>query len=67
MARSFTPEEIKELQQFLLENPIDPAYDEECEAFSDSLDPAFLRQLSARNTYDILESIGALPEELKQK
>lgn len=56
MARSFTPEEIKELQQFLLENPIDPAYDEECEAFSDSLDPAFLRQLSARNIHDMRNS-----------
>ncbi len=66
MARPFTSEEIKELQNFLLENPIDPAYDEACEEFDDSLDPVFLRQLNARNAYDILESLGALPEELKR-
>lgn len=66
MAYSITPQRVEELKQYLKENPIDPAYDEECEAFSDSLDPAFLRQLSARNAYDILASIGALPEELKQ-
>lgn len=67
MERPFTPEEIKELQNFLLENPIDPAYDEACEEFNDSLDLVFLRQLSARNAYDILESLGKLPGELKQK
>lgn len=66
MAQPFTPEEIKELQKFLLENPIDPAYDEACEEFDDSLDPIFLRQLGARNAYDILESLGELPEELKR-
>lgn len=66
MARPFTSEEIKEFQNLLLENPIDPAYDEACEAFNDSLDPIFLRQLGARNAYDILESLGELPEELKR-
>lgn len=66
MGYSITQEEIKKLQNFLLENPIDPAYDEACEEFNDSLDPNFLRQLGARNAYDLLESIGELPEELKR-
>ena len=66
MARTFTPEEIEKLQKFLLENPIDPAYDEACEDFNDSLDPIFLRQLGARNAYDVLVSLGELPNELKR-
>ena len=67
MAYSITKERIKELQDFLLENPIDPAYDEACEEFNDSLDQDFLRQLSARNAYDLLEALGELPAELKRK
>lgn len=58
----FTPEKIAEMQSFLRENPIDPAYDELCGEFNDSLDPDFLLQCSVRVTYDLLKSIGKLPE-----
>lgn len=64
-ANSFTPERIAELQQLLREYPIDPAYDEVCEEFNDSLDSNFLLQCSVRITYNLLKSIERLPDGLE--
>ena len=55
----FTPEKIKKLQKDLLEEPIDPAWDHECECY-DSQAP--LGQLHARFCYEILWELGELPE-----
>ena len=54
----YNPDRIKELQDSLLSNPIDPMYDEECEMF-DSQAPA--GQLAARSAYKLLERLGKLP------
>lgn len=55
----FTPEKISELQKFLLENPIDPAWDYECKCL-DSQAPE--GQLAARTCYGILVELGELPK-----
>lgn len=60
----FIPEQIAEMQSFLRETPVDSAYDELCGEFNDSLDPEFLLQCSVRLTYDLLKSMGKLPEEM---
>ena len=56
-------EKIKEMQQWLRDNPIDHRYDEECELF-DGNAPA--EQQISRMSYLILKELGKLPEELQE-
>lgn len=52
MASDITPQERKEMEEFLKEHPIDPAYDEECECFDGEVPE---EQLLARDFKKILE------------
>lgn len=59
MASHITPDEIAEMKQYLIDHPIDHAYDEADEMFDGKM-PS--EQFQARCCYDLLESIGELPE-----
>ena len=45
----YTEKEIQEMQQVLLETPIDPAYDDICNSFYDGWDRTVHRQMYARD------------------
>lgn len=58
-SKYLTEEDIKDLQQLLTKNPIDPAYNDECELFDS---PAPMEQQAARWAYRILKKINRLPD-----
>lgn len=60
MASRITPQRIEELKQYLKDHPIDHAWDEEAEYFDGNIP---IRQLRARNCYNLLRELGELPEE----
>ena len=55
---SYTEQEIKEMQQVLLETPIDPAYDDICNSFYDGWDRTV-------HCYSILKELDRLPPNIK--
>lgn len=57
----YTEEEIQEMQQALLETPIDPAYDDICNSFYDGWDRTVHRQMYVRDCYGILKELDKLP------
>ena len=61
---SYTEQEIKEMQQVLLETPIDPKYDDVCNSFYDGWDRTVHRQMYARDCYSILKELGCLPSNM---
>lgn len=62
---SYTEQEIKEMQQVLLETPIDPAYDNICNSFYDGWDRTVHRQMYVRDCYSILKELDQLPDSMK--
>ena len=52
---------VREMQQVLLETPVDPAYDDICNSFYDGWDRTVHRQMYARDCYSILKELGKLP------
>lgn len=58
MSSDLTPEEIAEMQQWLLDYPIDHSYDEMCKMLDSPAPPA---QLASRAAYRVLKRIGKLP------
>lgn len=58
MSSDLTPEEIAEMQQWLLDYPIDHSYDEMCDMLDSPAPPA---QLASRVAYMVLKDIGKLP------
>lgn len=62
---SYTEQEIKEMQQVLLETPIDPAYDNICNSFYDGWDRTVHRQMYVRDCYSILKELDQLPASMK--
>lgn len=62
---SYTEQEIKEMQQVLLETPIDPAYDDICNSFYDGWDRTVHRQMYVRDCYSILKELDQLPASMK--
>ena len=56
---SYTEQEVREMQQVLLETPIDPAYDDICNSFYDGWDRTVHRQMYARDCYS--KELGKLP------
>ena len=58
---SYTEQEVREMQQVLLETPVDPAYDDICNSFYDGRDRTVHRQMYARDCYSILKELGRLP------
>lgn len=64
MAGWLMPEQIAELQTWLIEHPIDHAYDE----VSMELDTdALLDQLASRSAYKVLKEIGQLPPDTENQ
>lgn len=59
MSSLITPERILEMQEIVKKHPPDPAYDEEAEMFDGDLPGD---EFEARCAYDILKSLGKLPE-----
>lgn len=57
----YTEEEIQEMQQSLLETPIDPAYNDICESFYDDWDRTVILQMYSRECYSILKRLDRLP------
>ncbi len=57
----YTEEEIQEMQQILLETPIDPSYDEVCNSLYDGWDKKVLHQIAARGCYRALKELNRLP------
>ena len=57
----YTEEDIQEMQQVLLETPIDPAYDNICNSFYDGWDRTVHRQMYVRDCYCILKELNRLP------
>ena len=45
---SYTEQEVREMQQVLLETPVDPAYDDICNSFYDGWDRTVHRQMSCK-------------------
>lgn len=62
---SYTEQEIKEMQQVLLETPMDPAYDDICNSFYDGWDRTVHRQMYVRDCYSILKELDQLPPNIK--
>ena len=62
---AYTEQDIIEVQQVLLETPIDPAYDDICNSFYDGWDRGVHRQMYVRDCYNILKELGRLPPETK--
>ena len=62
---SYTEQEIKEMQQVLLETPIDPAYDNICNSFNDGWDRTVHPQMYVRDCYSILKELDQLPASMK--
>nr|DAU51891.1 MAG TPA: hypothetical protein [Caudoviricetes sp.] len=62
---SYTEQEIKEMQQVLLETPIDTAYDNICNSFYDGWDRTVHRQMYVRDCYSILKELDQLPASMK--
>ena len=60
----YTEEEIQEMQQILLETPIDPSYDEICDSLSDGWDKKVLQQMAARSCYRVLKGLDRLPPDI---
>lgn len=58
MSDWLTPVRIAEMQEWLVEHPIDHAYDEACMALDSDAPPA---QLASRAAYDVLKELGKLP------
>lgn len=58
MSDWLTPERIAEMQQWILDYPIDPQYDEACNTL-DSDAPS--DQLASRAAYRVLKRLGKLP------
>lgn len=58
MSSWLTPERISEMQEWLVEHPIDYKYDELCELFDG---PAPPEQLASRAAYSALKELGKLP------
>ena len=58
MSSDLTTEEIAEMQQWLLDYPIDHSYDEMCDMLDSPAPPA---QLASRAAYRVLKRIGKLP------
>lgn len=61
---------VEEMIQYILDHPIDPAYDEICGPDAhydeDEFDPVVCEQLLARDAYEALKREGALPDELRR-
>lgn len=57
----YTEQEIREMQEFLKENPIDHNYDEICHSLYDGWDRKVLHQIAVHSCYDILQELGKLP------
>ncbi len=60
----YTEEEIQEMQQILLETPIDPNYDEICDSLYDGWDKKVLQQIAARGCYRALKELDRLPSNI---
>lgn len=58
MSSWLTPERIAEMQEWLLEHPIDYEYDEMFDMLDSPAPPA---QLASRAAYSVLKEIGKLP------
>lgn len=61
---SVSQEEVAKLQEFLLNHPIDPAFDPQDLEF-DCEELSKLNQMAARFAYDELKRIGQLPDGMK--
>ena len=59
MSSKLTPEHIAEMQNWLIEHPIDHSYDEMCNML-DSKAPS--EQLASRAAYSALKKLGKLPD-----
>ena len=57
----YTEDEIQEMQQILLETPIDHNYDEICDSLYDGWDKKVLQQIAARSCYRVLKKLNQLP------
>lgn len=60
------PGAVEEMIQYILDHPIDPAYDEVYESAYDGTDPLVLAQIFSRLKYEVLKDIGALPDALRR-
>lgn len=58
---AYTEQDIIEMQQVLLETPIDPTYDDICNSFYDGWDRVVHRQMYVRDCYNILKDLDRLP------
>lgn len=58
MGNWLTPERVAEMQQWLLDHPIDHRYDELCKMLDS---PAPPEQLASRAAYTALKLLGQLP------
>ena len=58
MASNITPDEIKHMQQYLKEHPIDPAYKDALDTLDSSAPP---EQMAARGYYELLKRLNKLP------
>lgn len=58
MSDWLTPERISEMQKWLVEHPIDHAYDEVYMELDSNAPPA---QLASRAAYRVLKKLGKLP------
>ena len=61
----YTEKEIQEMQQLLLETPVDHSYDEICDSFYDGWDRKVLQQIAVRGCYRALKELDRLPPNIE--